>query len=81
MSTDVYYVVIECPTTGKATRTGVELPDLDGFRFVGLTAQACRCEHCPETHTWSNRDAWPERHQASRVHVRNPPLSLGKPRP
>lgn len=74
--TDVYYVVIKCPVNGKATRTGVELPDLAGFRFVGLSPEACPCEQCGDTHVWTNKDAWPERRQASRVHVR-----IAGPRP
>ena len=68
--TDVYYVVIKCPVTGRATRTGVELPDLAGFRYVGLNPEPCPCQHCGESHVWTNKDAWPERHQASRVRVR-----------
>jgi hypothetical protein len=67
---DVYFVVIECPNTGKATRTGVELPDISGFKFMGLSPVNSACEHCPEVHTWTQKDAWVERRDASRVHIR-----------
>jgi hypothetical protein len=67
---DVYFVVIECPNTGKAVRTGIEIGEVDAFRFVGLIPQSCACPHCPERHTWTQRDAWIERQQASRVHIR-----------
>lgn len=74
---DVYAVVFACPNTGRAVPTGHELPSLDGFAFVGLLAETCRCPHCDETHTWRNRDAWPERQNASRVHM---PATLTMPK-
>ena len=67
---DVYYVVIECPNTGKASRTGRELGDVKDFRFIGLLPETCPCEHCHEAHTWSQKDAWIQRQDASRVRVR-----------
>ena len=67
---DVCFVVIQCPNTGKATRTGLELPDISGFTFMGLAPISSTCEHCPEAHTWTQKDAWIERRDASRVHVR-----------
>jgi hypothetical protein len=67
---DDYFVMIKCPNTGKGVRTGVELPDMASFQFVGLLPEEVACPHCPEIHTWSNKDAWMERHGASRVHVR-----------
>ena len=67
---DVYNVVIQCPNTGKATRTGCELDDIADFRFIGLQPQPSVCEHCHETHIWTRRDAWVERQNASGVHVR-----------
>lgn len=74
---DIYYVVIECANTGRATRTGLELPDLSAFDFVGLMPTALLCSHCNQTHVWSRRDAWLERHAGTRIRVRpeiaNPP--------
>jgi hypothetical protein len=70
MPTDVYYVVIECPNTGRATRTGIEVADIAAFHFVGLQPTPCQCQQCPDVHVWTHKDAWIERHQASRVHVR-----------
>lgn len=67
---DIYYVVIECPNTGRATRTGLELSELAAFDFVALLPQTCTCQQCHETHTWSRKDAWLERHPASRLRVR-----------
>ena len=67
---DVYHVVIACPNTGKATRTGLELEDIDAFKFVGLMPTSCDCQHCLERHAWVHRDAWIERRGGSRVHVR-----------
>jgi hypothetical protein len=55
---DVYSVVIECPNTGKATQTGHELSDLAQFKYVALLPESVRCEHCYETHTWTQRMAW-----------------------
>jgi hypothetical protein len=69
---DVYFVVIECPNTGKSTRTGIELSDMGAFSFVGLIPQRTSCQHCNEIHQWTQRDAWIERSQASRVHMRPP---------
>lgn len=68
---DVYQVVIECPNTGKATRTGLELSDIATFAFVGLLPESCQCQHCHEAHVWSQKDAWVERHGGSRIHVRS----------
>lgn len=73
---DVYFVVIECPNTGKATRTGIELADISAFSFVGLLAQETKCQHCNDLHPWTQRDAWVERNQSSRVHIRP---ALAKP--
>jgi hypothetical protein len=67
---DVYFVVIQCPNTGKATRTGVELPDISAFKFIALAPVSSACDQCSEVHTWSQKDAWIERRDASRVHVR-----------
>jgi hypothetical protein len=67
---DVYFVVIQCPNTGKATRTGVEISDITSFKLVGLLPEECQCQHCHERHVWRQQDAWIERQQASRVHVR-----------
>ena len=68
---DVYYNVwIKCRTTGKATRTGCELDDIGSFKFTGLLPVTSACEHCHEAHTWTQKDAWIQRHRASRVHVR-----------
>lgn len=70
MPLDIYFVVIACPNTGRAARTGVELTDLSEFAFAGLMPQRFACQHCSETHSWSNKDAWIEKHEASRLHVR-----------
>jgi hypothetical protein len=76
---DVYVVVIQCPNTGKATRTGHEIEDMDQFKYVGLLPETTACVHCNETHTWTSKDAWIERHNASRVHV--PPAWSPKTKP
>ena len=70
VAVDIYFVVVACPNTGRATRTGVELTDLAEFAFVGLLPESFDCQHCHESHTWSHKDAWIERHQGSRLHVR-----------
>jgi hypothetical protein len=67
---DIYYVVIKCPNTGRGTRTGLELSEFSAFEFVGLMPQTIDCQHCNARHTWTKKDAWMERHGASRVHVR-----------
>lgn len=77
MPVDIYYVVIACPNTGRAARTGVELTSIEQFAFAGLLPEQFACQHCYESHTWSHKDAWIERHQASRLHVR-PAMSGSK---
>ena len=67
---DVYFIVIECPKTGRATRTGCEIGDISAFKFMGLAPVDSACEHCTEVHTWTQKDAWIERRDASRVHIR-----------
>ena len=67
---DVYRAVIECPNTGKATPTGHEVDDISQFKFIGLLPETVQCEHCHESHTWTQKDTWPvARQNASRVHV------------
>jgi hypothetical protein len=67
---EVFSIVVECPTTGRATRTGHEVADIAGFNFVGLLPETVQCEHCSESHTWSQKDAWPvARQNASRVRL------------
>jgi len=78
VAVDIYFVVVACPNTGRAARTGVELTDLSEFAFVGLLPASFACQHCHELHTWSNKDAWIERQQASRLHIR-PAVSIPKP--
>jgi hypothetical protein len=67
---DVYRVMIDCPQSGAATPTGVELSDLMSFAFIALMPQAVVCIHCHERHVWTRRHAWLERRAASRVRVR-----------
>jgi hypothetical protein len=67
---NAFFVVIECPNTGKATRTGCEIDDMGAFKFVGLLPVNSPCEHCAEERSWTQKDAWIERRDASRVHVR-----------
>lgn len=55
---DVLTIVFQCPNTGKATRTGHEVADVSQFKFIGLLPETVQCEHCPETQTWSQEDAW-----------------------
>ena len=55
-----YYVVIECPDTGKALRTGVELDDLAAFDLPSFVAKPCLCPHCGKWHVWTRGDAWLE---------------------
>ena len=78
MAVDIYFVVVACPNTGRAARTGVELTDLAEFPFTGLLPDSFACGHCHESHTWSQKDAWIERGQASRLHVR-PAIGGQKP--
>jgi hypothetical protein len=66
---DVYAAVIECPNTGKATRTGHDLSDLAQFIYLGLLPETVYCSHCGDAHTWTNRDAWLQRQDACRVHI------------
>ena len=75
---DVYYVVIECPNTGRALRTGLELSELGAFDFVGLMPESLPCQHCSQTHVWTKRDAWVERRTASRIRVRPAIADLSK---
>jgi hypothetical protein len=67
---NVYFVVIQCPNTGKATRTGCEIDDIAAFKFMGLLPVSSACEQCSEVHVWTQRDAWIERRNASRIHIR-----------
>lgn len=55
---DIYHVVIQCPETGKAVRTGVELTNVTAFGAVAPRPRACACEHCGSWHVWSQHDAW-----------------------
>lgn len=67
---DAYRIVIECPNTGKATRTGHEVADIRDFKFIGLLPEVVQCEHCNESHTWRQKDAWPVgRPNASRIRL------------
>lgn len=58
------------PVTGRGTRTGIEVPDIGSFDFRGLMPTTCLCQVCGHTHLWRHADAWLERQQASRVHIR-----------
>lgn len=65
----VYEVVIQCPNTGKAIATGHELSDMEAFRFVGLLPETVACPFCPDSHTWTHKDAWIQGKNASRVRM------------
>lgn len=55
---NIYHVLIQCPETGMAVRTGVELTDIAAFQAVAVRPRACACEHCGSWHVWSRHDAW-----------------------
>ena len=52
-------VLIKCPKTGKAIRTGIDLPK-QAFEHSTFTNNATSCPECGRSHTWSKKDAWVE---------------------
>ena len=52
--------MVECPETGKAIRTGVELPTLEAFDAVALDRRLVQCPHCRQWHHWGKHDVWLE---------------------
>lgn len=59
--TDAYFVVIACPKTGKAVRTGLWLRALAAFEVVEIAEASVQCPHCAGRHEWGKGDAWLER--------------------
>jgi hypothetical protein len=57
---DAYYVVIACPETGKAVRTGLWLRGLAAFEATEIAGAPVQCPHCAQRHQWSKADAWLE---------------------
>ena len=49
-------VMIKCPETGKAVRTGM-VADKDGFEDSVLDESTLQCPHCAKTRTWNKSDA------------------------
>lgn len=55
-----YHLVVECPETGRAVRTGWVIDALGAFDTLPSVPQALRCPHCGREHLWSKLDAWLE---------------------
>jgi hypothetical protein len=50
-------VMIKCPETGKAIRTGMSM-DKGSFDSSTLTNNSVGCSECGGSHTWSKEDSW-----------------------
>jgi endogenous inhibitor of DNA gyrase (YacG/DUF329 family) len=52
-------VMIECPTTGKAVSTEIEI-ESSVFRRLPEVASRMRCPACGQEHVWLTSSAWLE---------------------
>ena len=53
-------VLIRCPRTGKAIRTGIAVNSQVTFDAKPIGKRSLHCPHCRDQHVWSKEDAFLE---------------------